>query len=65
MLEAKAKTMDTNVSVFLRKKVLKFFFGQSPKEIRSRKTFFSRSTKFSPFKNSAVLEPKTGQFSRS
>ena len=37
MLQAKAK--DTNASVFLRKKVLKIFFGQSPKKNGLEKHF--------------------------
>ena len=42
MLEAK----DTNASVFLRKKVLKFFFRSIPPKKWPRNTFFGRSTKF-------------------
>ena len=44
---SRPRTKDTNANVFLRKKVLKVFFGRSPKKKkRSRKTFFSQSTKF-------------------
>ena len=46
------RTKDTNASVFLKKKGLKncFSLDLKKKKKRSRKTFFSRSTKFQPFK---------------
>ena len=63
MLEAKAK--DTNASVFLRKKVLKIFFGQSQKKKnRLEKHFSADLQNVNHLKNSAVLEPRTVQFSK-
>ena len=59
MLEAK----DTNASVFLRKKVLKIFFRRSPKN-GLEKRFSAVLQNFNHSKNSAVLEPRTRQFSR-
>ena len=70
-LEAKAKdtkksqAKDTNASVFLRKQVLKIFFGRSPKKKNVLEKHFSADLQnFNHSKNSAVLEPRTGQFSR-
>ena len=60
MLEAK----DTNASVFVRKKVLKIFFRRSPKKSGLEKHFSADLQNFNHSKNSAVLEPRTGHFSR-
>ena len=57
------RTKDTNASVFLRKKVLKFFSVDLQKKW-SRKTFSADLQNFNHSKNSAVLEPRTRQFSR-
>ena len=59
------RTKNTNASVFLRKKVLKFFFGRSPKKNSLKKQFSADLKNFNHSKNSAVLEPRTWQFSRS
>ena len=53
----------TQTQVFSPPKNLKNFFSGNVQK-KSRKNFFSRSTKFYPFKNNAVLKPRTGQFSR-
>ena len=66
-----AKAKDTDASVLQKKGLQKFFSGdlylRKPKK-RSLQIFpqgFWRfPTKFQRFKNSAVLEPRTGQFSR-
>ena len=64
------RTKDTDASVFQEKKALQnFFFKRSLLEETKKKVFanFPRGfwrfpTKFQRFKNSAVLEPRTGQF---
>ena len=60
MLEAK----DTNASVFPRKNVFKKTFRRSQKKNGVEKHFSADLQKFKHSKNSAVLEPRTGQFSR-
>ena len=62
MLEVKTK--DTNVSAFLRKKVLKIFFRSFSKKNGLEKHFSADLQNFNHSKNSAVLEPRTGQFLR-
>ena len=63
MLQAKAK--DTNASVFQRKKVLKNFFRSISKKKNGLEKHFSTDLQnFNHSKISAVLEPRTGQFSR-
>ena len=64
MLEAKAKDQRHKRECFPKKKGLqKFFFGDLKKK-RSRKTFLADLQNFNHSKNRAVLEPRTGQFSR-
>ena len=48
----------------LQKKVFKNFFRAFSSKKRLLKFFFRRSTKCQTFKKRAVLEPRTGQFSR-
>ena len=62
MLDAKAK--DTNASVFLRKRSSKIFFRRSPKRNGLEKHFSADLQNFNHSKNSVVLEPRTGQFSK-
>ena len=63
MLEAKAK--DASASVLQKKGLQNFFFWRSlSNKQRLPKFLFRRSTKFQQFRKSAVLEPRTGQFSR-
>ena len=70
------KTKDTSARVLQKKSLQKFFSGdlkkrssktffrRSPVKYTLLKFFFRRSTKFQQFKKSAVLELRTGQFSR-
>ena len=65
------RTKDTDASVLQKKRPLKFFFRRSldlrkPKKVFADfpQGFWRFPTKFQRFKNSAVLEPSTGQFSR-
>ena len=65
MFEAKAK--DTSASAFQKKKEKKVFtkiFQAISTKKRFPKNFSSASQNFNNSKNTAVLEPKTGQFSR-
>ena len=63
MLEAKA--LDTNASVLQKKKkgLQKLFSGDLQKN-GQEKNFSADLQNFNLSKNSAVLEPRTGQFSR-
>ena len=72
---SRLRTKDTNASVLkkrspnkflddLKKKASKIFFRQSPKKKRFRKNFSADLQNFNHSKNSAVLEPRTGQISR-
>ena len=64
MLEAKAKDQGHKRKCSPKKKGLhKNLSGDLHKKTFSKK-FFKRSTKFNNSKNSAVLEPRTGQFLR-
>ena len=70
-LEAKAKDQGHRRKCSQKKRSSKFFFRRSLLEETKKKVFadFSQGfwrfpTKFQRFKNSAVLEPRTGQFSR-
>ena len=60
------RTKDTNASVFLRKKILKNFFRSISKKKKNglEKHFSADLQNFNHSKSSAVLEPRTGQFSR-
>ena len=60
MLEAKTK--DTGASA-IQKKVLKIFFQAIYKK-SLQKIFLGYLQNFNDLKNSAVLEPRTGQFSK-
>ena len=65
MLEAKAK--DTSASALQKKKKKKVFtkiFQAISTKKRFPKNFSSAPQNFNNSKNSAVLEPRTGQFSR-
>ena len=53
------RTKDTNASVFLRKKVLKFFFRSISKKNGLEKHFPADLQNFNHSKNNAVLEPRT------
>ena len=80
MLEAKAKgtkkilgqgqecsrprTKNTNASIFLRRNVFKKIFPSNSKKNGLEKHFSADLQNFNRSKNSAVLEPKTEQFSR-
>ena len=57
------RTKDTSASA-LQKKGLHKDFSSDLHEKTFSKKFFKRSTNFNNSKNSAVLEPRTGQFSR-
>ena len=65
---SRPRTKDTDASVFQnKKKVLEIFFQAiSKKKVFADfpQGFWRFPTKFQPFKNSAILEPRTGQFSR-
>ena len=61
---SRPKTKDTNASVFLRKKVLKNFFRSISKKNGLEKHSSADLQNFNHSKNSAVLEPRTEQFSR-
>ena len=63
MLEAKAKHQGNNRKCFPKKKVFKIFFRQSPKN-GLQKHFLADLQNLNHSKNSAVLELRTGQFSR-
>ena len=66
MLEVKAKNQEHR-RVFTKKRPLKFFSGVLQKiEIKKglQKHFSGNLQNFNDSKNSAVLEPRTGQFSR-
>ena len=58
------KNFHTNFSGDLKKKGLHKNFSSDLHKKTFSKKFFQRSTKFNNSKNSAVLEPRTGQFSR-
>ena len=62
MLEAKA--MDTSTSALQKKKVFTKIFQEISTKKRFPKNFSSALQNFNNSKNSAVLEPRTGQFSR-
>ena len=66
MLEAKAKDQEHKRKCSPKKKFFKKFFQAIFEKKRSSKKLFRRSTlqHFNHSKNSAVLEPRTGQFSR-
>ena len=64
MLEAKAKNEDTNASVFRKKGLQKFFFRDLQKKNGLEKHLLADLQTFNHSKNSAVLEPRTGQFLR-
>ena len=54
----------TQTQVFCEKKVFKFFFRCSPKKNGLEKHFSADLQNFNHSKNSAVLEPRKRQFSR-
>ena len=58
------KAKDSGASVLQKKRSSKFFFRQSPEKNVFQKFFFGDVQNFNNSKNTAVLEPKTGQFSR-
>ena len=58
------KSLQKFFSGDLKKRSSKNFFRRSPVKYTLLKFFFRRSTKFQQFKKSAVLELRTGQFSR-
>ena len=60
---SRPRTKDTNASV-LQKKVFKIFFQVISTKNGLEKIFSHPSTKFKHSENSTVLEPRTGQFSR-
>ena len=63
-LEAKAKDQGHKRKCFPKKKrSSKFFFGHLQKNAQE-KHFLADLQKFNHSENSAVLEPRTGQFSR-
>ena len=61
------RTKDTSASALQKKKKKRSsqkFFKRSPQKKRFPKHFSSASQNFNNSKNTAVLEPRTGQFSR-
>ena len=62
MLEAKAK--DTSASALQKKRSSQKFCKRSPQKKRFPNNFSSAPQNFNNSKNTAVLEPRTGQFSR-
>ena len=58
------RTKDTSASALQKKRSSQKFFKRSPQKKRFPKNFSSASQNFNNSKNSAVLEPRTGQFSR-
>ena len=68
MLEAKAKDQGHKAQVLSKKKKKKRssqkFFKRSPRKNAFQKFFSTAPQNFNFPKNSAVLEPRTGQFSR-
>ena len=60
----KARTKDTRAQVLSKKKVFTKIFQAISTKKRFPKNFSSASQNFNSSKNSAVLEPRTGQFSR-
>ena len=60
----KPRTKDTSASVLQKKKVFTKIFQAISTKKRFPKNFSSAPQNFNNSKNSAVLEPKTGQFSR-
>ena len=65
MLEAKAKDQGHMRKCFPKKKVFTKIFKAISTTKRFPKNFSSAPQNFNNSKNSAVLEPRTGQFSRS
>ena len=61
---SRPRTKDTNAGVFLKRKVLKIFFRSISKKNGLEKHFSADLQNFNHSKNSAVLAPRTGQFSR-
>ena len=64
MLEAKAKDQGQKCKCFPKKKGLKNFFRRSQKKNGLEKHFSADLQNFNHSKNSAVLELRTRQFSR-
>ena len=64
MLEAKAKDQGHKCKCFPEKKGLKNFFWSISKKDGLEKHFSANLQNFKHSSNSAVLEPRTGQFSR-
>ena len=64
MLEAKAKDQGHKCKRFPKKKGLKKFFSVDLQKNCPEKHFSANLQNFNHSKNSAVLEPRTGQFSR-
>ena len=64
MLEAKAKDYGHKCKCFPKKKGLKIFFPSISKKNGLEKYFSADLQNFNQSKNSAVLEPRTRQFSR-
>ena len=60
---SRPRTKDTGASALQKEGLQNIFSGRSPRK-RSSKNFFRRSTKLLLLKNTAVIEPRTGQFSR-
>ena len=56
---SRPRTKDTNASVFLRKKVLKFFFRSISEKNGIEKHFLADLQNFNHSKNNAVLDPRT------
>ena len=65
MLEAKAKDQGHKCKCFPKEKGLKIFFSVDLQKKNGLEKHFSADLQnFNHSKNSAVLEPRTGQFSR-
>ena len=64
MLEAKAKDQEQKCKYFPKKKDLKKFFSVDLQKNGLEKHFSADVQNFYHSKNSTVLEPRTGQFSR-
>ena len=64
MLEAKAKDQGHKCKCFPKKKGLKNFFSVDPQKNGLGKHFSADIQNFNYSKNSAVLEPRTGQILR-